>query len=189
MNMTRDLLLRMFGRPQGMLGRLGGIIMARTNERCGTWVIELLQIAPKDAVLEVGFGPGVIIERISQRAATTHVAGIDASSEMVKQARIRNAAAIETGQVDLRQGSVEDLPFGDNTFDKALAVNSMQVWTDRLAGLRQVRRVLKPAATLALGYTAHSGQSKTGLTEVLSRAGFTTSQVLKKNWFCVLASK
>jgi len=50
MNMTRDLLLRMFGRPQGMLGRLGGIIMARTNERCGTWVIELLQIAPKDVV-------------------------------------------------------------------------------------------------------------------------------------------
>jgi len=28
----------MFGRPQGMLGRLGGIILARTNEACGAWV-------------------------------------------------------------------------------------------------------------------------------------------------------
>src|SRR5262249_15866698 len=129
MNITQDRLLRMFGRPQGMLGRLGVVIMPRANERCGMWVIELLQIAPKDAVLEVGFGPGVIIERISQRAAMTHVAGIDGSSEMVKQARIQNAAAIETGQVDLRQGPVENLPFGDNTFDKALAVNSMQVWS------------------------------------------------------------
>src|SRR5215510_3678327 len=99
---------------------------------------------------------------------------------MVKQERIRNAAAIETGQVDLRQGSVENLCFGDNTFDKAFAVNSMQVWTDVLAGLRQVRRVLKPAATLALGFTAYSGQSKPGLTELLSSAGFTTSQVLEK---------
>jgi len=109
---------------------------------------------------------------------------------MVKQARIRNAAAIETGQVDVRQGSVEDLCFGDNTFDKALAVNSMQVWTDALAGLREVRRVLKPAATLALGFTAYSGQSKASLTELLATAGFATSQVLEKeNWFCVLASK
>ena len=27
--------MRTFGRPQGILGRLGGIIMARTNAGCG----------------------------------------------------------------------------------------------------------------------------------------------------------
>jgi ubiquinone/menaquinone biosynthesis C-methylase UbiE len=41
--------------------------------------------------------------------------------------------AIESGRVDLRYGSVESLSFEDNTFDKALAINSMQVWPD--AGL------------------------------------------------------
>jgi len=150
--------------------------MARTNERCGIWVIELLQIAPRDAVLEVGFGPGAIIERISKRAATSHVAGNVASSAMVKQARIRNAAAIKTGHVDLRQGSVEDMPFSDNTFNKVnkvLAVNSMQVWADALAGLGGV---LKPATTLGFGFTAYSGQSEPGLTELLAAVGFTTSQ-------------
>jgi hypothetical protein len=55
---------------------------------------------------------------------------------MVEQARARNAAAIESGRVDLRRGSVESLPFDDDTFDKALAINSMQVWPDprRIAG-------------------------------------------------------
>lgn len=158
MSVTEALLLRMFGRPRGLLGRLGGIIMARANEACGAWVSELLAIEPRDTVLEVGFGPGVIIERIAKLAAASRVAGIDASQEMVELARVRNAAAIRTGQVDLRRGSAESLPFGSNTFDKAMAINSMQVWTDPAAGLREVRRVMKPAARLAFGFTAYSGQ-------------------------------
>ena len=60
--------MRTFGRPQGILGRLGGIIMARTNAGCGAWVTDLLDVGPNDNVLEVGFGPGVVIQRLSKRA-------------------------------------------------------------------------------------------------------------------------
>ena len=125
MSIMRNILLRMFGRPQGALGRLGGIIMARTNAECGAWVTELLEILPTESVLEVGFGPGIVIQRLSNLAG--HVAGIDPSREMVRQARARNADAIEGGRVDLRRGSVESLPFDSNTFDKAVAINSMQI--------------------------------------------------------------
>src|SRR5258708_466450 len=100
MSVTRNILTHMFGRPRGVLGRLGGIIMARTNENCGAWVTELLEIGPYDSVLEVGFGPGVMIQRLSKLASAGHVAGIDPSREMVEQARARNAAAIERGHVD-----------------------------------------------------------------------------------------
>jgi len=96
MSITEAILLRMFGRPQWVLGRLGGIIMARTNKACGAWVAQLLEIAPRDTVLEVGFGPGVVIERLSKLAAAPRVAGVDASQEMVEQARARNRAAIRT---------------------------------------------------------------------------------------------
>jgi len=51
------MLMQMFGRPRGVPGRLGGIIMARTNSDCGAWVTELLEIGSCDSVLEVGFGP------------------------------------------------------------------------------------------------------------------------------------
>jgi hypothetical protein len=51
MSVTRSLLMRAFGRPQGLLGRLGGIIMARTNADCGSWVSDLLEVGPNDAVL------------------------------------------------------------------------------------------------------------------------------------------
>jgi protein-L-isoaspartate O-methyltransferase len=85
----RSILMRMFGRPQGVLGRLGGVIMARMNADCGVWVSDLLKVGPKDSVLEVGFGPGVVIQRLSQLAGAGHVAGIDSSREMVEQARAR----------------------------------------------------------------------------------------------------
>jgi len=51
--------------------------MAHTNADCGAWVTELLEIGPYDSVLEVGFGPGVIIQRLSKLASAGHIAGID----------------------------------------------------------------------------------------------------------------
>jgi ubiquinone/menaquinone biosynthesis C-methylase UbiE len=107
----RNILMRMFGRPQD----------------CGAWVSVLLEIEPSDSVLEVGFGPGVVIQRLSNLASAGHVAGIDPSREMVEQARGRNDTAIRSGRVDLRHSSVENLPFDDDSFAKALAINSMQV--------------------------------------------------------------
>ena len=66
MSVMRNIFMYMCGRPQGVLGRLGGIIMTHANEECGAWVTELLEIGLNDSVLEVGFGPGVIIERLSE---------------------------------------------------------------------------------------------------------------------------
>jgi ubiquinone/menaquinone biosynthesis C-methylase UbiE len=190
MSVMRTIFLRMFGRPRGVLGRLGGIIMARANADCGAWVTGLLEIEPSDSALEVGFGPGVIIQRLSKLASEGHVAGIDPSQEMIEQARARNAAAIKVGRVDLRLGSVERLPFDDSTFDKALAINSMQVWPDDIAGLAEIRRVMKRGAKAALGFTPHSGQQKQGLTQTLRAAGFANATVSERgDWFCALALK
>jgi ubiquinone/menaquinone biosynthesis C-methylase UbiE len=190
MSVTRDLLMRMFGRPQGVLGRLGGIIMARMNADCGAWVSEVLEIGPRDSVLEVGFGPGVVIQRVLKLAPAGNVAGIDQSREMVEQARARNATAIQSGRADLRHGSVESLPFEDYSFDKALAINSMQVWPDAVAGLREIRRVKKSGGRIALGFTRYSGQPNQGLIETLTLAGFTKAYMAETDrGFCALAIK
>jgi hypothetical protein len=61
--------MQMFGRPRGVLGRLGGVIMARMNQQCAAWVIDLLEVQPHDRILEVGFGPGVGIELLAKAAS------------------------------------------------------------------------------------------------------------------------
>ena len=164
--------------------------MARMNAECGAWVCDLLQVGPNDSVLEVGFGPGVVIQRLSKLASAGHVAGIDLSQEMVEQARTRNATAIQSGRVDLRHGSVESLPFDDASFDKALAIDSMQVWPDAVGGLREIRRVVKPRGVVAVGFTRYSGQPNEGLKETLSAAGFINAHVVEaEKGFCALATK
>jgi hypothetical protein len=156
MTVMRKLLMRTFGRPQGVLGRLGGVIMARTNADFGAWVADLLEIEP----------------------------------EMLAQAQARNMPSIQNGRVDLRQGFVEDLPFDDNRFDKAWAVNSMQIWPDAVAGLREIRRVMKPGGGIALGFTPYSGQPNSGLPETLNAAGFVSPHIVNSEMgFCALATK
>lgn len=181
--------MQMFGRPKGMLGRLGGMIMASMNQMFTYSVIDLLEIQPNDQVLEVGFGSGVGIQRLSSLASAGYIAGIDYSKEMVEQATARNKAEIEAGRVDLRLGSVESLPFEDNTFDKALAVNSMQVWPDAVVGLRSVRRVMRAGGTIALGFTPYSAQRRTGFTQIFMSAGFTQARLVEiEGGFCILAN-
>jgi ubiquinone/menaquinone biosynthesis C-methylase UbiE len=190
MSITRSILLRAFGRPQGILGRLGGFIMARMNVDAGKWACGLLEVQPTDSVLEVGFGPGVIIQHLSTLVPAGHVTGIDPSLEMVAQARARNVSAIETGRVDLRHGCIESLPFDDESFDKALAINSMQVWPDALAGLRKMRRVMKPGGRIALCFTPYSGYSAEGLPQICNAAGFNEMRVVESGkGFCALATK
>jgi ubiquinone/menaquinone biosynthesis C-methylase UbiE len=187
---VHKLLMRMFGRPKGVLGRLGGIIMARVNRDAAAQIIGMLDLRPDDKVLEVGFGPGVAIELLLHRVPAGSVAGIDCSQEMVRQAAARNAAALRNRRVDLRYGSVERLLFADETFDKALAINSMQAWPDARAGLREIQRVLKRGGNVALGFTVNSGQPKDGVAELLAAAGFAQTRIVDgSKLFCAIATK
>lgn len=190
MSLKDRILMRMFGRPEGLLGRLGGTILARGNRKFAEEIVAYLDIQASAKILEVGFGPGVAIELLARKATQGRVAGIDVSKEMVAQARARNAAAIAAGAVVLRHGTVEGMLFEDDAFDLALAINSMQVWPDVDAGLREIRRVLRPGGRIALGFTPRSGQPRAGVTERLESAGFADPRLTElRGGFCALARK
>lgn len=189
MDIMKPIYTRMFAHPRGGLGRLGGHIMARVNAECGVRACELLDIAADDAILEIGFGPGVTIEHLAALVRAGHVAGIDPSLEMVRQARARNAAAIRAGRVDLQYACVECLPYGDSRFDGALAINSAQAWDDPVAGLMEIRRVLRSGAPLALGFTPHSGQGAAAMVAQCETAGYEDVRVIGiDTGFCVLGA-
>jgi ubiquinone/menaquinone biosynthesis C-methylase UbiE len=166
------------------------LILARGNRPFAEEVVTLLGVEPAQRVLEIGFGPGVAIALLAQAAPGVRIAGIDVSTEMVEQARARNAAAIRAGAVDLRHGTVERLPFADAAFDLALAINSMQVWPDVDAGLRALRRVLRPGGRVALAFTPRSGQPRAGVTARLEAAGFENARLAElRGGFCAMARK
>src|SRR5262249_20493392 len=165
MSVVKTILMRAFGHPEGALGRLGGIIMARMNQRMAARAIELLDVQLSNKVLEVGFGPGVAIQLLAKWVLWGQGTGNDPSEGMDAQAATRNRKAIESGRVHLRRASVERLPVIDNIFDRVLTINSTQVWPDAIAGLREIRRVMKPGGRITLGFTRYSGQPKSELIE------------------------
>jgi|SRR5215469_15799823 len=139
-----------FAHPQGLLGRLGGAIMARSTVERNEWTLSLLDIGPDDRILEVGCGPGALIQALSARATAGSVVGVDLSSTMLRQAAKRNAQAIREGRVRLEAGSATALPFEEASFDKALSANSLPFWPDQEAGVRQMRRVLRPGGVISI---------------------------------------
>lgn len=177
----RAVLGHSFGRPRGILGRLGGAVMARRNREVNAWVVGLLDLAPDHQVLEVGFGPGVAIEALAQAVPRGRVCGVDPSAQMVLMAQRRNRAPVEAGQVTLALGTAAHLPWPDATFDRALCVNNLQLWPDAGAGLREVLRVLKPGGRFAVAFAHRALQAEAGWLEWLSDAGFTGLELMERD--------
>ena len=138
-----------FARPHGLLGALAGWLMAHMPKRPHeAWLLELLEVRPGDAILEVGFGPGVTIAQLAERLADGRFSGVDPSPVMFRRARRRNARAIASGRVDLRAASASALPFADASFDKAASLNSIVFWDDVERALVELRRVLRPGGRM-----------------------------------------
>jgi ubiquinone/menaquinone biosynthesis C-methylase UbiE len=148
--MVARLLAGQLRKPTGVLGRLVGNSLARGNEYAAEWTVALLNIQAADHVLEVGFGPGVGIQLVARKATHGLTAGVDISPAMLQAARKRNAAAIQAGRVDLRQGDAAALPYTGDAFDKAFAIHAVYFWPQPAACLREFRRVLKAGGVLAI---------------------------------------
>lgn len=136
--------------PRGLIGRWIGRRMSQQHQPENQWTVNLLDVQPTDRVLEIGFGPGIAVQTVAERAPYGFVAGVDFSQTMVHAAQRRNAEAVRAGRVDLRCADAAHLPFAENAFDKAFSIHSIYFWPDALAGLREIYRVLKPSGLLIL---------------------------------------
>src|SRR5215216_3194760 len=145
-------LVRQAHKPTGPAGRATGWMMGRrsSNVRRNRWAVDLLAVEPTDRVLELGCGPGVAIAALASRASRGLVVGVDHSQVMIGQARRRNAAGIRAGRVRLIQTPVERLSISDGPFNAALAVNTVGMWPDPTARLRELARLLRPGGRIAL---------------------------------------
>jgi ubiquinone/menaquinone biosynthesis C-methylase UbiE len=156
----RTNIVAQFGQPHGMLGLLAGLIMANrsSNIERNEWTLDLLALKPTDRLLEVGFGPGIAIEKASQIITKGLIVGVDHSATMMRQASKRNAAAIERETVKLYLGTIEALPAFDKPFDKICSANVVQFWHDPVVIFKKLRSFLAPGGIISTTYMPrHSG--------------------------------
>jgi ubiquinone/menaquinone biosynthesis C-methylase UbiE len=124
---------------------LAPAMMLFQEGRINRSAIRFLDLQPGDIVLDVGCATGgttIEVARHLNGAKGGLVVGIDASAEMIAQARKKTEG--KPCRFDL--GVAEGLPYENASFDKAVSTMFFHhlCLEDKLAALRQVHRVLRP---------------------------------------------
>ena len=105
--------------------------------------MEYFNFNSSDTVLDIGCGGGETIRRIADHISGGKVWGVDYSPLSVELSLKRNMENVKSGKVNVMEASVEKLPFGSDTFDKIITVESFYFWPDPQENLKEVYRVLR----------------------------------------------
>jgi ubiquinone/menaquinone biosynthesis C-methylase UbiE len=128
----------------GLAGVFAAASMVVCRGRNASLAERLSELAPSDAVADIGCGPGSAARHAARLGAS--VVGIDPAPVMLRVARFltrRPAAAVRYAE-----GSAEALPLPDGSVSVAWSIASVHHWADLDAGLSEVRRVLKSGGRL-----------------------------------------
>lgn len=136
-----DLLINA-GNPQGELGEKLIDNMNKNHESLALWGVGHLDISKDAVILDIGCGGGVNVERFLG-LTDDKVYGIDYSELSVEKSRQLNESKIKSGRCEIRQESVSEMSFGDNTFDIITAFETVYFWPDFKNDLKEVNRILK----------------------------------------------
>lgn len=195
-------------KPTGIFGRyVMTKIFNNGNADLNAFVKDMLDLKRNDRVLEIGFGPGKLINEIANINTEGTVDGIDFSTAMLKQASKVNKRHILHGKVKLQLGECSRLPYDNDTFDKLCSINTLYFWKEPDKYFREMFRVIKQGGKIAIGFRDDKQMSSLKLSNdifstysvdevvsMLSNAGFSDSHIRDKEGkpflsYCAVAIK
>jgi ubiquinone/menaquinone biosynthesis C-methylase UbiE len=204
---SRNAPVNQCSKPTGWLGRFTLWRMNSSHFKLTDWGLQHISVENRHTILDVGCGGGRTVSKLAAIATQGKVYGVDYSDESVTATKRTNAEWIGLGRVEVRHGSVSQLPFPDDLFDLVTAVETHFWWPNLPGDMREVFRVLKAGGTLIFIAEIYKGAntmaaklaekytSRTGLTlltvdehrELFTNAGYLNVQVIEerdKGWIC-----
>jgi ubiquinone/menaquinone biosynthesis C-methylase UbiE len=94
---------------------------------------------------DLGCGPGLLVAELARQAPELHVTGVDLADEMLELAEQTARDAGLGERASFKKGDVRRLPFPDGSLDLVVSTLSLHHWSDPVAALDEVARVLRPA--------------------------------------------
>lgn len=106
-------------------------------------------LSGRQAILDLGCGPGTITCDLAEAAAGATVVGVDAGESPLERGR-EEAERRRLGQVRFEQASAYELPFADHSFDLVFSHALFEHLAQPAEALAEVFRVLRPGGVAAL---------------------------------------
>jgi demethylmenaquinone methyltransferase/2-methoxy-6-polyprenyl-1,4-benzoquinol methylase len=113
------------------------------DPRWRRFLVSRIDARRTDTVLDVATGTGAVAGELLRQKGCT-VVGLDQSPEMLAEARRRLP-----GKVELVEGTAEQLPFPDASFDALTFTYLLRYVSDPAATLSELARVVRPGGTIA----------------------------------------
>lgn len=195
-------------KPSGFFGRyIMSLLFNKGNADLNLFLKENLDLNSNDQVLEIGFGPGLLINEMAKITTKGFIEGIDFSEAMVEQATKKNKQFIKDNRVRLQKGDCIKLPFEGNSFDKICSANTIYFWKQPKDNLSEIFRVLKPGGKIVIGFRDNKQMDVLNLSEdifttysqdevanLLSSIGFSQVHITEKPGipyvsYCAIAVK
>lgn len=137
-------------KPEGEFGLIVADNLNLSNIHVTQFTYNNMQVEDGHHILEIGFGNGKLMEHLLAKAQIK-LCGIDFSDTMVQEARNYHAENIKKEIVEIKNGSIEEIPYKDNYFDKICHINTLYFWPNPLACAKEALRVLKPGGAIYTG--------------------------------------
>jgi SAM-dependent methyltransferase len=117
--------------------------MGRYSRPLAPLFAEFAGVRPGMRVIDVGCGPGALAEALAERGGEERLAAADPS------AAFASACAARLPGADVREAHAEALPWPDGSFDAALAQLVVNFMREPVAGVGEMRRVVRSGGTVA----------------------------------------
>ena len=167
-NLTKIELAAQLKKPTGTDGLEVGKQMNKGNKHICLNSYKVLAPKSDSTILEIGMGNGLFVKDLISMANNLEYIGLDYSELMVKEAIKLNQNLIINSNVSFVNGSIEKLPFKNESLDYITTTNTVYFWPNLLKNTKELHRVLKPNGKLLIGY-----RSKTLMDKIeLSKYGF-----------------
>jgi demethylmenaquinone methyltransferase/2-methoxy-6-polyprenyl-1,4-benzoquinol methylase len=144
---TNDTVEQMFNRIALRYDFLNHFLSFGIDKRWRKKLIKLSKTDKPEKTLDIATGTGDMLIAF-HKAGIQSLAGLDPSSGMLEQAKIKLEKA--NIQADLKEGFCEKIPYSDNQFDLITVVFGIRNFKNLNQSFSEIHRVLKPGGKARL---------------------------------------